>query len=209
VISARLLYQRFRILIHESFKFLIVGGIGMLLTIATAVALHSLGKYIAITIATIAATIVTFLGNRYWTFRHRQGDGARQESVVFFLLNGVGLVIYYGCIWVIQDLMRLESRFWYTVALVVGTGLGTLFRFWSYRRWVWTIRHKPGPAVAQLPGYPEPALAVGITAPAIRARGSMSASRPPGHAVARHAASGRGPDLRSPARSRPGAHRRV
>ncbi|HEY7324993.1 MAG TPA: GtrA family protein [Streptosporangiaceae bacterium] len=209
MISARVLYQRFRLLIHESFKFLIVGGIGMLLTIATAVTLQSLGKYVAITIATIAATIVTFLGNRYWTFRHRQGDGARQESVLFFLLNGVGLVIYYGCIWVIQDLMRLESRFWYTVALVVGTGLGTLFRFWSYRRWVWTIQHKPGPAGPEFPGYPEPALAVGIAAPAIRARSSLAASRPPGHAVARHAASRRGPDLRAPARGRPGNHRRI
>jgi putative flippase GtrA len=203
------LYQRFRLLIHESFKFLAVGGIGMLLTIATAVALHSLGKYVAITIATIAATIFTFLGNRHWTFRHRQGEGARQESVMFFLLNGVGLLIYYGCIWVIQDLMGLESRIWYTLALVVGTGLGTLFRFWSYRKWVWTIQHQPRPAAAEFLGYAEPALAVGITAPAIRAGGSISASRPPGRAAARHAAPQRTPDRLSSARSRPGAHRRT
>jgi len=204
-----MLYQRFRLLIHESFKFLVVGGIGMLLTIATAIALHSLGKYLAITVATIAATIFTFLGNRYWTFRHRQGEGARQESVLFFLLNGVGLLIYYGCIWVIQDLMRLESRFWYTVALVVGTGLGTLFRFWSYRRWVWKIQHKPRPAAPEFLGYAEPALAVGMTAPPVHPGGPMSASRPPGHAAARHAAPQRAPDRRAPARSRPGAHRRT
>jgi putative flippase GtrA len=204
-----MLYQRFRLLIHESFKFLVVGGIGMVLTIAAAVALHSLGKYVAITIATIAATIFTFLGNRYWTFRHRQGEGATQESVMFFLLNGVGLLIYYGCIWVIQDLMRLESRFWYTVALVVGTGLGTLFRFWSYRRWVWKIQHAPRLAAAELAGHPEPALAIGFTAPSIRAGGSLSASRPPGHAAARHAAPRRVADRRAPARSGPGAHRRT
>jgi putative flippase GtrA len=208
VISVRMLYQRFRLLIHESFKFLVVGGIGMVLTIAAAVALHGLGKYVAITIATIAATIFTFLGNRYWTFRHRQGEGATQESVTFFLLNGVGLLIYYGCIWVIQDLMRLESRFWYTVALIVGTGLGTLFRFWSYRRWVWKIQHNQRPA-AEFPGYGEPALAVGVTAPAILAGGSMAGSRPPGHTAARHAASRRTADRRAPARSRPGAHRRT
>jgi len=202
------LYRRFRLLIHESFKFLVVGGIGMVLTIAAAVALHSLGKYVAITIATIAATIFTFLGNRYWTFRHRQGQGATHESVMFFLLNGVGLVIYYGCIWVIQDLMRLESRLWYTVALVVGTGFGTLFRFWSYRKWVWKIQHKPRPAAAEFAAYAEPALAVGIAAPAVLAGGSMSASRPPGHAAARHAAPRRAPDRRSLARTRPGAHLR-
>jgi putative flippase GtrA len=206
--SAGALYQRFRLLIHESFKFLVVGGIGMVLTIVAAVALHSLGKYVAITIATIAATTFTFLGNRHWTFRHRQGQGARQESVIFFLLNGVGLLIYYGCIWVLQDLMGLESRLWYTVALVVGTGLGTLFRFWSYRKWVWKSQHKPWPAATDFAGYPEPALAVGITAPAIRVRGSMPASRPPGQNPARHAAPRRAQDRRSPVRGRPGAHRR-
>jgi putative flippase GtrA len=209
VISIDRLYQRFRLLIHESFKFLVVGGIGMLLVIGTAVALHSLGKYVAITIATIAATIFTFLGNRHWTFRHRQGEGARQESILFFLLNGVGLLIYYGCIWVIQDLMGLESRLWYTVALVVGTGLGTLFRFWSYRKWVWKIQHRPRPAAADFAGYPEPALAVGITAPPLRAGGSLAPSRPPGHTTARHAAPRRAADRRSAARSRPGAHRRT
>lgn len=209
MISARMLYQRFRLLIHEGFRFLVVGGIGMLLTIGAAVALQSLGKYVAITIATIAATIFTFLGNRYWTFRHRQGEGARQESVLFFLLNGVGLLIYYGCIWVIQDLMALESKLWYTAALVVGTGLGTLFRFWSYRKWVWKIQHTPRPAAAEYPGYPEPAFAVSMTAPAVTARGALAASRPPGHAAARHAAPRRAPDRRSPVRSRPGTHRRT
>jgi len=209
VISVRLLYQRFRLLIHESFKFLVVGGIVMLLTIATAVALQSLGKYVAITIATIAATIFTFLGNRHWTFRHRQGDGATQESVLFFLLNGVGLLIYYGCIWVTQDLLGLESRVWYTVALLVGTGLGTLFRFWSYRRWVWKIQHHhPRPAAAELRGYPEPALAVSIAAPGFPAGASIAAARPPGHAAARHAAPRRSSDRRPSARSRAGAHRR-
>src|SRR5262245_1625785 len=161
----------------------------MLLTIAIAVAVHSLGKYVAITIATIVATFFSFLGNRYWTFRHRQGEGATQESVVFFLLNGVGLLIYYGCIWVIQDLMGLESRFWYTLALVVGTGLGTMFRFWSYRRWVWKTQHPPRPAAAaEFRGYPEPALALAITAPRIQAGGSIPASHPAGQNAARHAA---------------------
>ena len=210
--ALRGLYRRFRLLIHESFKFLVVGGVGMMLTIVAAVALHSLGKYVAITIATIAATILTFIGNRHWTFRHRQGQGARQESVMFFLLNGVGLLIYYGCIWVIQDLMGLESRVWYTVALVVGTGLGTMFRFWSYRKWVWKSQHKPAPVTAGFAGpptpTPAPALAVAITAPAIRVRDWMPASRPPGQSPARHAGPRRAPDRRSPARSSPGAHRR-
>jgi len=51
-------------------------------------------------------------------------------------MNGVGLLIYYGCIG-LTDLFGLTGRLWYNVAIVVGTILGTLFRFFSYSKWVW------------------------------------------------------------------------
>lgn len=209
MISLHVSYHRFRLLIHEGFKFLVVGGLSTVITIAGAVALHGLGKYVAITIATIAATIFSFLGNRHWTFGHRQGHGAAHESVMFFLLNGVGLLIYYLCIWVIQDLMRLESRSWYTVALVVGTGIGTVFRFWSYRKWVWRSHRTTVSAAAELMGCAEPALVFGVAARAIRVGGTMPVRRPPGQTAARHAAPRRASDLRSAARGRPGTHRRT
>src|SRR5215472_9999909 len=137
VIMIRRLYARFRQLIHEGFKFLVIGAIGFIVTFGVANALHPIGKYKAITIATILATAVTYLGNRYWTFAHREGKGTTRDSTLFFVLNGVGLLIYYGCIGLI-DLAGLgHSVAWYNVALVLGTGLGTLFRFWSYRKWIW------------------------------------------------------------------------
>jgi putative flippase GtrA len=208
VISIRGLYQQFRQLIHEGFKFLLVGGIGVLITIGGAVALHGLGKYVAVTIATIVATGWTYLGNRHWTFRDRQRQGATQESVLFFVLNGVGLLISYACIWIIQDLMGLEGRSWYTVALVVGTGLGTLFRFWSYRKWVWTVQQHAELAAAEFAGYAEPALVGNLTARPLRVSSSAPARRPPGRSPARHAAPRRTPDGRAATRGRSGAHRR-
>jgi putative flippase GtrA len=155
--TVRDLYMRFRQLIHEGFKFLVVGAIGTIVTFGVANALKHIGDYKAITIATVLATIVTYLGNRYWSFSHRQGQGTARESVIFLVLNGIGLLIYYGCIGLV-DLAGLEhSRIWYNVALIVGTGLGTLFRFWSYRKWVWTAvpgTETPGWPAAQ--GEPEP-----------------------------------------------------
>ena len=68
------------------------------MTFGVANALHGIGKYKAITIATIVATVVTYLGNRYWTFRHRQGQGTTRDTIIFFVLNGIGLLIYYACI---------------------------------------------------------------------------------------------------------------
>jgi putative flippase GtrA len=149
VSSIRRLSARFRQLIHEGFKFLVIGAVGFIVTFGVANALHPIGKYKAITIATILATVITYLGNRYWTFRHREGKGTTRDSIMFFVFNGVGLVIYYGCIGII-DLAGLgHSVAWYNVALVVGTGLGTLFRFWSYRTWIW--REKPALAHGEPP----------------------------------------------------------
>jgi putative flippase GtrA len=142
VSGIRDLYGRFRHLIHEGAKFLVVGGIGTVVTFAVANALHSIGEYKAITVATIVATVITYVGNRYWSFRHREGNGTARDTVVFFILNAIGLLIYYGCIWLVVDAAGLKGKLWYNFALVVGTGLGTLFRFWSYRKWVWgTPRH--------------------------------------------------------------------
>ena len=145
--TVRDLYERFRQLIHEGLKFIVIGAIGAAVTFGVANALQGVGKYKAITIATILATIITYLGNKYWSFRHRQGQGTARDTSLFFLLNAVGLVIYYVCIWLIVDVGGLTGKLWYNVALVVGTGLGTLFRFWSYRKWVWTaIDGGPVPA---------------------------------------------------------------
>jgi putative flippase GtrA len=162
VSSIRELYGRFRHLIHEGGKFIVVGGIGTIVTFAVANALPQSHKYIAVTVATVVATVITYIGNRFWTFKHRQGQGTTRESAIFFILNGVGLLIYYACIWLIQDVAGLKGKLWYNAALVIGTGLGTLFRFWSYRKWVWAApkaapegHEAIEPAFASAPQQPE------------------------------------------------------
>ena len=157
--SIRKVYARFRQLIHEGFKFMLIGVVGAIVTFGAANALHSIGKYKAITIATILATAITYLGNRYWTFRHRQGKGTTRDSTMFFVLNGVGLLIYYGCIGLLDVAGLGHDLAWYNVALVVGTGLGTLFRFWSYRKWIWLA--SPAPLAGSHEELPENLAAVG------------------------------------------------
>ncbi len=153
--SIRDLYQRFRQLIHEGAKFLVVGAIGTVVTFGVANGLrHSLGEYGAITVATIIATIVTFVGNGYWAFKSRQGQGTARDTVVFFVLNGIGLLIYYLCIWLFKDVAGLKGAAWYNFELVLGTGLGTLFRFWSYRKWVWTAAPASASSSSGLAGPP-------------------------------------------------------
>ncbi len=138
--SAQDLYERFRHLIHELAKFGVIGGIGFVVTLGGADLLRfdaGLGKYKAVTVATVIATLVTFFGNRYWTFRHRTRTGGGRESVLFFVMNGVGLLIQYVSIFMFQDVGGLSGKVWYNLANFVGIVFGTIFRFWSYRRFVW------------------------------------------------------------------------
>ena len=147
------MYERFRVLIHEAAKFGVVGLAGFIVSLGGADVLHfgvGVGKYKAVVVATIAATVVTFLGNRYWAFRHRERTGMGRETVLFFVFNGIGLLIQLACVAIVQDGLGLQGKLWYNLANLCGIGLGTLFRFWSYRKWVWRTQEPAGgvPAAA-------------------------------------------------------------
>jgi putative flippase GtrA len=134
------LHEWFRQLVREAAKFGVVGAIAFLATTVGTNLLHfraGLGPLTSNVIATFAATCVAFFGNRYWTFRHRQGSTLARDYGVFFALNGIGLAIQLACIGFTYYLLNLHDKLAYNVALIFGIGLGTLFRFWSYRRWVW------------------------------------------------------------------------
>jgi putative flippase GtrA len=143
--SVRGLYERFRQLIHEGAKFGVVGGIGFLVTeVGTNLLQSPLHGWLkANVIATLAATMVTYLGSRYWTFRHRERGGTGRETVLFVVLNGIGLGIQLACIGFTNYALGLTDRFSSNVALFLGICLGTLFRFWSYRKWVWIAAAGP------------------------------------------------------------------
>jgi putative flippase GtrA len=140
VTSAQGLYERFRHLIQEAAKFGIIGGIAFVVTELGTNVLHfdaKVGPITANVIASVIATVVSYVGNRYWTFKHREGGSVGREYTVFFVLNAVGILIQLACIGFTYYALSLTDRLSYNVALFVGIVLGTLFRFWSYRRWVW------------------------------------------------------------------------
>ena len=139
----RSLYGRVEHLVHEVAKFGVVGlvalvvdvGLFNLLCYGTG-PLH--GKVLTAKIVSVCvATTVAYFGNRYWTFRHRGRTSFHREYVLFFVLNAVGLAISVGCLWFSHYALGLTSALADNIiANVIGLCLGTLFRFWSYRRWV-------------------------------------------------------------------------
>lgn len=88
-------------------------------------------------VSVVVATFVSYAGNRYWSFRHRGRTRMRREVPLFFLLNGIAMLIAVACLWVSHYALGLDNAVADNIsANVVGLGLGTLFRFWSYRRFV-------------------------------------------------------------------------
>lgn len=145
-------------LIRESLKFLTVGGVGFVVDLVVFNALLFAGgdgplnhkPLTAKTISVVAATLVTYTGNRVWTFRHRARTGFAREYGLFFLLNGVGLAIALCCLGISRYVLELSGPVADNVAAnVIGLGLGTLFRFWSYRRWVFLDPHTGRQPVSQ------------------------------------------------------------
>jgi putative flippase GtrA len=101
------IYQRFTVLIHEVLKFAIVGGIGFVVQIGVTDGLHlglGMGPVSATAIGYVISAAVTFLGNRHWAFKHRQGKGLRHETLMFVFLNAIALgiqeavvaIVHYG-----------------------------------------------------------------------------------------------------------------
>ena len=138
-------YARIEHLVQEVAKFGIVGLIALVFDIGIFNLLRFYGgqgpmydKPITAKIISVAvATTVAYFGNRFWTFRDRGRTSFGREYVLFFVLNGVGMLIAITCLWISHYLLNLTGPVADNIsANVIGLGLGTIFRFWSYRKWV-------------------------------------------------------------------------
>ena len=132
-------------LVREVVKFGIVGLIAYVVDIGTFNLLQYAGgegplygKPITAKVISVAlATTVAYFGNRFWTWRHRGRTNMGREYLLFFVFNGIAMLIAVGCLAFSHYLLGLDSPLADNIsANVVGLILGTLFRFWSYRTFV-------------------------------------------------------------------------
>jgi putative flippase GtrA len=137
---------RVRQLVPELAKFGVVGATGSVVDLGGSALLYGtfhLGPITSKAIALSAACVVTYLGSRFWTFRHRENQPVARELTLFIVLNGVGLIIAEIVIAITAYAFGAKDALAYNAASVVGTGFGTIFRFWAYRKWVFLA---PAPA---------------------------------------------------------------
>jgi putative flippase GtrA len=136
-----LLVRRFTT--REVATFLAVGGTGYVVDVAAFNLLSSvppisgLHPAVARTLAVAVAMCVTYEGNRRLTWRGRAGAYRRREVVLFVVFNVIGFGFSLGALLVSHDLLGFTSRLADNIsANVVGLALGTLFRYLTYRRFV-------------------------------------------------------------------------
>jgi putative flippase GtrA len=122
-------------------KFGLVGVLNTLINLAVfnalLIAVHDVGRVKANFVATAVATVFAYVMNRYWTFKHRPSEHSRsREFLLFVFFNVVGLGIESALIGGTVYILGTNTIVAVNIAKILGLVLGTIFRFWAYRTFV-------------------------------------------------------------------------
>jgi putative flippase GtrA len=125
----------------EVLSFLIVGGLGYLVDVGAFNVLWGRPPFdtwdpiVAKVVAVALAMVVTYVGNVLFTWRG--ATTSARQVLLFIVFNVVGLGFSVLTLWISHDLLGLTSRLDDNLsANVLGLAMGTVFRFWSYRHFV-------------------------------------------------------------------------
>ena len=134
---------------RELVKFALVGGTTWVIDTAVFLLLKATvldtKPLTAKVIAVLVATMASYVLNREWSFRTRGGRERHHEAALFFVISGIGVVVYTAPLAVSRYLLDLKVP---TVTLlhqeiadfvsgqIVGVLLGMAFRWWAFRRFV-------------------------------------------------------------------------
>ncbi|WP_326667719.1 GtrA family protein [Streptomyces canus] len=128
-----------RRIVREVAKFGAVGGAGLLVNLVVFNLVRHLTELPVVrasVIATVVAIVFNYIGFRYFTYRDRDKSGRTKELTLFLLFSVVGLVIENGILYAATYGFGWDSPLQSNIFKFVGIGIATLFRFWSYRSWV-------------------------------------------------------------------------
>ncbi|MGN8245674.1 GtrA family protein [Cellulomonas soli] len=87
-------------------------------------------------ISVVAATLVSWFGNRRWTFAEHRTARRGRELVVFAAVNLVGMVVPVATLAFSHYALQLTSPLADNAATICGIVLATALRYVGYKRWV-------------------------------------------------------------------------
>ncbi|MFD9127915.1 GtrA family protein [Kitasatospora sp. NPDC059571] len=149
-------YRPFLVQHRKLVKFALVGGTCFVLTTVIDLGLKltvlQSKPVVALTIATVIATVVSYVLNRQWSFR---ANGKQREAILFFVVSALAIVV--------NDIPLAFSRYVldlrepdvshvaqesadFLSGMIVGTLLAMVFRYWAMNRFVFTRSRLQPPA---------------------------------------------------------------
>ncbi|MCP2291182.1 putative flippase GtrA (transmembrane translocase of bactoprenol-linked glucose) [Nocardia amikacinitolerans] len=133
--------------LRKGAAFLVVGAIGFLVDAGTYNVLVFWGgegvlyhaplpaKIIAIAVA----TVVTYFGNKWWTFGDKQTDNPAREYLLYAVFNVVAIGLQLGCLGFSRYVLDLSSPLSDNISgTLVGQIVAVVFRYWAYDKFVFT-----------------------------------------------------------------------
>ena len=134
----------------ELVKFAVVGGTTFVIDTALFLLLkHTVlpeKPIISKVIATMVATVVSYILNREWSFRTRGGRAQHHEAALFFVISGIGIAVtaaplavsrYVLDLWTARGASPVTQEVAdFISAQIIGTLLAMAFRWWAFRKFV-------------------------------------------------------------------------
>ncbi len=147
----RSLVARVRAGLRQSAAFLVVGVIGFLVDAgAYNLLVFNFGAWggegvmfhiplPAKIIAIAVATVVTYFGNKWWTFSHKQTGSPAREYVMYALINVIAIGLQLGCLGFSRYVLDLSTPLADNISgTLIGQIIAVVFRYWAYGKFVFT-----------------------------------------------------------------------
>jgi putative flippase GtrA len=130
--------------------FLAIGGLGFVVDAVVYNVLVFAGGHgplytlplLAKTIAIICGLIVTYIGNKFLTYRDRKARASLAQVIRYGLVNVLALLLQLACLAFSRYVLHLDSVVADNIAgTLIGQGLATALRYVLYTLWVFP--HSP------------------------------------------------------------------
>ncbi|MEU1524895.1 GtrA family protein [Nocardia rhamnosiphila] len=149
--APRSLAERLRTGLRQSAAFLVVGVVGFLVDAGTYnLLVFNLGAWggeglmhdiplPAKIIAIAVATVVTYFGNKWWTFSHKQSGSPAREYLSYAVINVIAIGLQLGCLGFSRYILDLATPLADNISgTLVGQIVAVVFRYWAYDKFVFT-----------------------------------------------------------------------
>ena len=88
-------------------------------------------------IAIGVATVVTYFGNKWWTFGHRTGGNALRQYLLYAVFNVIAIGLQLGCLAFSRYVLDLSTPLSDNISgTLIGQIVAVVFRYWAYDKFV-------------------------------------------------------------------------